>query len=109
MKCSGIRCLSCLIVLKVGGKCCALVLSVTKMPSCSVIGLSWRMPNVSKVCWFERRKTSSSESVAVSKSGGCGDRLVQIENVSGVIEINSLFVRCVEKVKLRSPATIKLL
>ena len=40
MKCSVIRCLSCLIVLKVGGKCCALVLSVIKMPSWSVIGLS---------------------------------------------------------------------
>ena len=63
MKCSVMRCLSCLIVLKVGGKCCALVLSVIKVPSWSVIGLSWRMPNVSKVCWFERRKTLSSEFV----------------------------------------------
>ena len=40
MKCSGITCLSRLIVSKVGGKCCALVLSVIKMPSRSVIDLS---------------------------------------------------------------------
>ena len=77
------------------------------MSSWSVIGLSWRMPDVSKVCWFERRNTLSSEFVVsvdlvAVVIGWCRLRM-------SMVLLKSIVCDVLRRLKLRSPARIKLL